>query len=37
MSAACPIIEKSLGTKEKKLVYGAGGGARTRNISTHSP
>jgi pyruvate,water dikinase len=30
----CPIIERSLGTKNKKLVYGAGNSARTRNIST---
>ena len=30
----CPIIEKSLGTKEKKLIYGAGGSARTRNVNT---
>jgi pyruvate,water dikinase len=30
----CPIIEKSLGTKNKKLVYGTGNSARTRNIST---
>jgi pyruvate,water dikinase len=30
----CPIIEKSLGSKEKKLIYGVGGSARTRNIST---
>ncbi len=30
----CPIIERSLGTKNKKLVYGAGTGARTHNIRT---
>ena len=30
----CPIIEKSLGTKGKKLIYGAGGSARTRNVKT---
>jgi pyruvate, water dikinase len=30
----CPIIEKSLGSKEKKLIYGAGGSARTRNVNT---
>ncbi len=30
----CPIIEKTLGAKEKKLVYGEGGGARTRNVNT---
>ena len=30
----CPIIEKSLGTKEKKLVYGQGSSARTRNLNT---
>lgn len=30
----CPIIERSLGTKEKKLIYGAGGSARTRNVNT---
>ena len=29
-----PIIEKSLGTKEKKLIYAQGGGARTHNIRT---
>ena len=29
-----PIIEKSLGTKEKKLIYGEGGGAPTHNIRT---
>jgi pyruvate,water dikinase len=29
-----PIIEKSLGSKEKKLVYGEAGGSRTRNIRT---
>ncbi len=29
-----PIIEKSLGTKEKKLIYAEGGGARTHNIKT---
>jgi len=29
-----PIIEKTLGKKERKLVYGEGGGARTRNINT---
>jgi pyruvate,water dikinase len=30
----CPIIEKTIGKKERKLVYGEGGGARTRNINT---
>lgn len=30
----CPIIERSLGTKERKLIYGAGGRARTRNVNT---
>jgi hypothetical protein len=30
----CPIIERSLGSKEKKLIYGAGGSARTRNVNT---
>jgi pyruvate, water dikinase len=30
----CPIIEKSRGTKETKLIYGTGGGARTRTIKT---
>jgi pyruvate,water dikinase len=30
----CPIIEKSRGTKQKKLVYGARGDARTRNVNT---
>src|SRR5271169_1872290 len=29
-----PIIEKSLGTKEKKLIYGEGGCAPTHNIKT---
>jgi len=29
-----PIIEKSLGTKEKKLVYAEGGSARTCNLNT---
>jgi pyruvate, water dikinase len=29
-----PIIEKSLGTKEKKLIYGEGGAAPTHNIKT---
>lgn len=29
-----PIIEKTIGKKERKLVYGEGGGARTRNINT---
>jgi pyruvate, water dikinase len=29
-----PIIEKSLGTKEKKLIYGEGGGAPTHNLKT---
>ncbi len=29
-----PIIEKSLGSKEKKLIYAEGGNARTRNIDT---
>lgn len=29
-----PIIEKSLGAKEKKLVYAAGGNARTHNLKT---
>ncbi len=29
-----PIIEKTLGKKERKLIYGDGGGARTRNINT---
>ena len=29
-----PIIEKSLGAKEKKLIYGEGGGAATHNIKT---
>ena len=32
-----PIIEKSLGAKEKKLIYGEGGGARTHNINTPRP
>jgi len=31
-----PIIEKSLGAKEKKLVYGESGGAATRNVDTTS-
>jgi pyruvate,water dikinase len=30
----CPIIEKSLGDKKRKLVYAEGGTARTRNINT---
>jgi len=30
----CPIIEKSLGAKEKKLLYGQGGGSRTHNVNT---
>lgn len=30
----CPIIEKSLGSKEQKLIYGEGGTARTRNVPT---
>ncbi|MGO9934990.1 MAG: phosphoenolpyruvate synthase [Steroidobacteraceae bacterium] len=30
----CPIIEKSLGAKERKLIYGAGGTARTKIINT---
>ena len=34
MQAITPIIEKSLGTKEKKLIYAEGGGARTHNIKT---
>ena len=29
-----PIIEKSLGAKEKKLVYGESGGVATRNVDT---
>jgi len=29
-----PIIEKTIGKKERKLIYGEGGGARTRNINT---
>ncbi len=29
-----PIIEKTLGAKEKKLVYEQGGGAGTRNVDT---
>ena len=29
-----PIIEKSLGSKEKKLIYSEGGGAPTHNIRT---
>ena len=28
-----PIIEKTLGTKERKLVYAEGGSARTRNVN----
>jgi pyruvate,water dikinase len=30
----CPVIEKSLGSKEQKLLYGEGGSARTRNVPT---
>lgn len=30
----CPIIEKSLGSKEKKLIYGEGSSTRTRNVKT---
>jgi pyruvate,water dikinase len=30
----CPIIEKSLGAKEKKLIYAEGGNSRTHNINT---
>jgi pyruvate,water dikinase len=29
-----PIIEKTLGAKERKLVYAEGGSARTRNVNT---
>ncbi|MFD1213493.1 phosphoenolpyruvate synthase [Arthrobacter sp. GCM10027362] len=29
-----PIIEKTLGTKAQKMVYGRGGGARTRLVAT---
>ncbi|MEJ7929802.1 phosphoenolpyruvate synthase [Ramlibacter sp. AN1015] len=29
-----PILEKSLGEKERKMVYAAGGSGRTRNIDT---
>lgn len=29
-----PIIEKTLGTKEKKMVYAKGGGETTKNINT---
>lgn len=29
-----PIIEKSLGAKERKLIYAVGGGGRTKNIDT---
>jgi pyruvate,water dikinase len=29
-----PMIEKSLGAKERKLVYAEGGSARTRNLNT---
>jgi pyruvate, water dikinase len=29
-----PIIEKTLGEKARKLVYTAGGGARTKNVAT---
>ncbi len=32
--AYCPIIEKSLGSKEQKLIYGEGGSARTQNVPT---
>jgi pyruvate, water dikinase len=30
----CPIIEKSRGSKQTKLIYGTGGSARTRTIKT---
>ena len=30
----CPIIEKSLGTKQNKLVYAEGGSSRVRNVDT---
>jgi pyruvate, water dikinase len=30
----CPIVEKTLGSKEKKLVYGKDGGATTKNINS---
>lgn len=30
----CPIVEKTLGSKEKKLVYSRDGGATTKNIDT---
>ena len=30
----CPIIEKSLGTKEKKMVYSKTDGQRTQNVET---
>jgi pyruvate,water dikinase len=30
----CPIIEKTLGHKEKKLVYSTGGGQTTENVDT---
>ncbi|MGO9947774.1 MAG: phosphoenolpyruvate synthase [Steroidobacteraceae bacterium] len=30
----CPIIEKTRGAKETKLIYGTGGSARTRTIKT---
>jgi pyruvate,water dikinase len=29
-----PIIEKTVGTKERKLIYAEGGSARTRNVTT---
>jgi pyruvate, water dikinase len=32
--ALCPVVEKILGSKEKKLVYGKDGGTTTKNINT---
>ena len=29
-----PIVEKTLGSKERKMVYAEGGGGRTRNVAT---
>ncbi len=30
----CPIVEKTLGTKEKKMIYAEGGSGRTKNVNT---
>ena len=32
--ALCPVLEKRLGRKERKMVYAASGGAATRNLPT---